>query len=41
MSEGGQNWGKKGSCLGKFAIGFIMFILLLIWVYMKNGEFLN
>ena len=32
-----QNWGKKGSCLGQFIVAFLLFIILLIWVYNKNG----
>ena len=42
MSEGaGQNWGKKGACLGQFLIAFLLFIILLIWVYGKNQAGLN
>lgn len=31
----GENikWGKKGSCLGMFAVALIMFFCLLIYVY--------
>jgi len=34
MSESERiKWGKKGSCLGMFAIGLILFVCLLIFVY--------
>jgi len=35
MAEGGtnQNWGKKGSALGIFAVVVILFVILLIYVY--------
>ena len=37
MSEGSNhNWGKKGACLGQFVVGFLLFVILLIWVYSKN-----
>jgi hypothetical protein len=45
MSDGSnQNWGKKGACLGQFLVMVFLFIILLIWVYNKNGaglEFLT
>jgi len=39
MSEG-QNikWGKKGACLGKFAVAFMLFICLLIYVYNHSAN---
>ncbi len=40
MSEG-HNWGKKGACLGQFAVALILFVILLIWVYNKNGNSLG
>ena len=36
----GNNWGKKGSALGIVFLVFLLFFILLIWVYQKNGEFL-
>jgi hypothetical protein len=41
MSDTGENWGRKGSMLGKLAIGFILFIILVIWIYGKNQDYLN
>ncbi len=41
MEGSNQNWGKKGSCLGLFFVAFALFIILLIWVYNKNGTFLG
>jgi hypothetical protein len=41
MGGNNQNWGKKASCLGQFALAFFLFIILLIWLYTKNGTFLN
>lgn len=41
MSEGGENWGGKGSALAKVLIGFALFIILVIWIYGKNQDFLN
>ena len=38
MASSGNNYGKKGGCLGKFILAFILFIILLIWVYQKNGQ---
>lgn len=38
MASQGNNYGKKGSCLGQFILFFILFIILLIWVYQKNGQ---
>ncbi len=36
MSGTEVNYGKKGSCFGKFILFFALFIILLIWVYYKN-----
>lgn len=41
MSEGGENWGRKGSCLGKVFVGLALFIILLIWIYGRNQAGLN
>jgi len=42
MADGqNNNWGKKGACLGQFAIVIILFISLLIWVYTKNRNGLS
>lgn len=41
MGQGGHNYGKKGSCIGKFAIFFFLFIILLVWVYYQNQNGLN
>ncbi len=30
------NYGKKGGFMAKAIIGFIVFIILLIWVYQQN-----
>jgi len=32
-SEEELNYQKKGACVGKFLIGLILFVCLLIWVY--------
>lgn len=34
------NWGKKGSYIGIFFVIFVLFILMLIWVYNMNADFL-
>ena len=36
MDHGDQNYGKKGSCVGKFLVFFLLFIILLVWVYYQN-----
>lgn len=42
MADGqNNNWGKKGACLGQFAVALILFICLLIWIYTKNQNGLN
>jgi len=43
MSENQEdlNYGSKGACFGKFLLFFALFIILLIWIYQKNGDFLN
>ena len=41
MDGNNQNWGKKAAGIGKFAIAFFLFIIMLIWIYYKNGNFLN
>ncbi len=38
MSSSDSNYGKKGSCFGKFMLFFVLFIILLIWVYYKNFD---
>jgi len=30
------NYGRKGGFMAKAIIGFIVFVILLIWVYNKN-----
>jgi len=32
------NYSRKGSFFAKTIIGIILFILLWIWIYSKNGE---
>lgn len=41
MSHGDHNYGRKGSCIGKVAIAFFLFIILLVWVYYQNNNGLN
>jgi len=42
MADGqNNNWGKKGSCIGQFAVAIILFICLLIWIYSKNQNGLS
>lgn len=36
MADDIQNAGRKGYCLMYFAIGFLLFICLVVWVYRKN-----
>lgn len=36
-----HNYGKKGAYFLGFLGFLIMFVILLIWVYSKNQEFLN
>jgi hypothetical protein len=40
MSGNSHNYGKKGAVIGKIFVGFVLFIILLIWVYSKNQNFL-
>jgi hypothetical protein len=40
MASNNQNWGKKGAALGIVFLVFALFVILLIWVYMKNQNFL-
>jgi len=35
------NYGGKGAFFGKFLLYFALFIILVIWIYNKNGDFLN
>ena len=32
------NYGKKGGCVMWAAISFIVFMILLIWIYNRNGD---
>ncbi len=42
MSTGNpENWGRKGSAIGKFLVALFLFFFLLIWVYKKNQHGLN
>jgi hypothetical protein len=34
-----SDYGKKGAFFGKFMLTIILFIILLIWIYNKNGHF--
>ncbi len=33
-----QNFGKKGAFFGKLVLTIILFIIMLIWIYQKNGH---
>jgi len=35
------NYGSKGACFGKFLLFLAIFIILLIWIYQKNGDFIG
>ncbi len=39
--EQNNNYGKKGAYFLGFLGFVILFVILLIWVYTKNQEFLN
>ena len=41
MTHGDQNYGKKGSCLGKVVVGLFLFAILLVWIYYQNQNGLN
>jgi hypothetical protein len=32
------NYGKKAGCVAWFFIYFALFIILLIWIYHRNGD---
>lgn len=34
------NYGKKGGTMGWTAVYLIMFIIMLIWIYNKNFQYL-
>ncbi len=36
-----ENAGQKGYCLMSFIVGFLLFIILLIYIYQKNFAFFN
>jgi hypothetical protein len=36
-----ENVGKKGYCLMYFAIGLLLFVLLVVWIYNRNMSGLN
>jgi hypothetical protein len=33
------DYGKKGTTFGKIVLTIILFIIMLIWIYQKNGHF--
>jgi hypothetical protein len=33
-----SNFGKKGAFFGKVVLTIILFIIMLIWIYQKNGH---
>ncbi len=33
-----HNFGKKGAFFGKLVLTIILFIIMLIWIYQKNGH---
>jgi len=36
-----NDFGRKGAIFGKVVLTIILFIIMLIWIYQKNGQFLN
>jgi hypothetical protein len=34
-----SDFGRKGSIFGKVVLTIILFIIMLIWIYQKNGHF--
>jgi len=34
-----SDFGRKGAMFGKVVLTIILFIILLIWIYNKNGHF--
>jgi hypothetical protein len=34
-----SDFGKKGAIFGKIILSIILFIILWIWIYQKNGHF--
>jgi len=41
MGGNNNDWGKKGVWFGKGIIGIAIFLLLLIYLYMSNMNYLN
>jgi hypothetical protein len=37
--SGSSDYGKKGAFFGKLMLTIILFIIMLIWIYQKNGHF--
>jgi hypothetical protein len=40
MESNNQNWGSKGKAIGIVFLIFVLFVVLLIWVYGMNQNFL-
>jgi hypothetical protein len=34
-----SDFGRKGAIFGKIVLTIILFIIMLIWIYNKNGHF--
>ncbi|HMT53281.1 MAG TPA: hypothetical protein PKD16_05450 [Saprospiraceae bacterium] len=34
-----SDYGRKGATFGKVVLTIILFIIMLIWIYNKNGHF--
>jgi len=34
-----SDFGRKGAIFGKVVLTIILFIIMLIWIYNKNGHF--
>ncbi|MFN8339434.1 MAG: hypothetical protein U0T36_10495 [Saprospiraceae bacterium] len=34
-----SDYGRKGAIFGKVVLTIILFIIMLIWIYNKNGHF--
>ena len=34
-----SDYGRKGAIFGKIVLTIILFIIMLIWIYNKNGHF--
>lgn len=41
MGGNNNDWGKKGIWFGKGIIGIAVFVLLLIYLYQSNFNYLN